>query len=264
MEEEFVETPEVVEEPVAEEPEVQEVEPAEELEGEEVAETPAAPEERKVPLKALEEERRKRQEFEARVKALEEKQTAPPPKQPTTIEEHFDANPQGVLSWIDQQITAKEAELDDAAVRQLERTKINLLQRQVFMSTQRQEVQRRSEQVRREMLKVAPELETNEAALKATAKEMGYNDTDLENIFNPEVVGDFAVRALTAVKKFHDMKNAGKTLKTKEVKQPTKVESAGNGIPTKTAPDDASLKAQVARGEMSWGEYLTKAGRIPT
>ncbi len=94
IEETPVETTEAVE---AETPETEEVvQPSEPAEAEE----PKQEEPRTVPLQALQEERAKRQELEARMAALEGSQKQP---EPAPVPDMFD-NPEGYQAWQNQQI----------------------------------------------------------------------------------------------------------------------------------------------------------------
>jgi hypothetical protein len=182
-----------------------------------------------IPRKAYEDEKRKRQALEAKVKEIEAKVSTPAPKEPQTIEEHFDVNPEGVLNYLDQQIAAARSDYDESRERELLSQKTSLVARGMLNERHRQTRESSLSKLTTEIYKAVPDFEEKKPALVALAKEYGLDEKEASDIFDPAVIGETAVRMVKAWNKIHAERNAGKTMKTKEVKTPTKVEAAGTG-----------------------------------
>jgi len=212
--------------------------------------------EARIPEKAYMEEKRKRQELEAEVKAL--KATPPPAaKQPQTIEEHFDVNPAGVLNYIDQQIRDAKAGYDDTKVAELQATKTDLVARGLLNSERKTSRETFLTKVNAEIYKAIPDFDDKKAGMVQMAKEYGLNDQEAEDIFNPEVVGDTAVRMAKMMARVYSVTNAGKTAKGKEVKTPMKTESAGaGGFENRTAQDKQLARAKETGSLDDWAKAL--------
>lgn len=198
------------------------------------------PAEKTVPVKALQAEVKKRQELESRLKAIEEKQAAPPAREPQTIEEHFDVNPAGVLHWIKEQKAAAATVNDYTRVDELEQTRINLLERQVLLSGQRESEKTQAITINAEMERAVPGFSAKREAIQQTAIKLGLTKEDAADIFNPSVVGPAAVRMAKAFAKAHEIMEAGEKLKLKGKPSPNTVEgsggpaNSGNGSQPKT------------------------------
>jgi len=184
------------------------------------------PQEKTVPVKALQAEVKKRQELETRLKALESQQ---PAKQPQTIEEHFDANPAGVLNWLKEQRAAAEKAGEWEKSQEFEQKRIDLLERQVLLSGQRESKKTQTLSINHEIYKAVPDFDTKKAELVALAQELGLSEEDARDALNPEVIGESAIGMAKMLNNVYAIKNAGKTVMKKEVKTPMKTEPAGNG-----------------------------------
>lgn len=231
MEEEFEEVAEVEEQ--GEEAQVEEIE--EQPEQEEVAKESEQGEDEQhqaplIPRKAYESEKEKRQRLaaenaELKAQLAQKQEPAAAKREPQTIEEHFDLDPANVLGWVDQQIAAAQAGYDEDKVREWQAKKTDLVARGLLNQQRQQSVGSLSA----EMYKAVPDFDAKRPALEALAVEYGLNKDEAASILNPAVVGETAVRMAKMLNKVHAIANAGKTAKTKEVKQPTKVEAAGTG-----------------------------------
>lgn len=231
MEEEFQEVAEIEEqgeEVAVEETEEQPEQDAAEEETQQEEEQPAQRKTRApvVPRDAFEAVTGKLKKLEQENEDLRKRQEpAPVRREPQTIEEHFDVDPANVLGWVDQQIIAAQASYDEDKVREWQAKKTDLVARGLLNQQRQQSVGTLSA----EMYKAVPDFDAKRPELEALAVEYGLNKNEAADILNPAVVGETAVRMAKMLNKVHAIANAGKTAKTKEVKQPTKVEAAGNG-----------------------------------
>lgn len=265
MEEEMVET---AEEFVPETEEVPEPEEAEQPEPEEQeAEEPEAgqPEQGKksqpvIPRKAYESEKEKRQALEKKVQELEQKISAPPPakREPQTIEEHFDVDPARTLGYVDQQIQAARAAYDTDKEQEWKDIKTDLVARGLLNQQTQQTKAGQIASVKSEIYKTIPDFDAKQPELVALAEEYGLTPQEATSIFDPSVVGDTAVRMAKLMNKVHAIVNASRTAKSKEVKQPTKVEAAGNGgFSNKTATVQRQLAKAKESGNLDdWASLL--------
>jgi hypothetical protein len=251
MEDEFeeaVETEVEAEEAAPEETEEQQEETAEEPEQEADHQAPT------IPRKAYEVEKTKRQALEARIKELEQaKTTAAPAKQPETLEELFDVDPGAALTHVDRQIAAANAAFDADEAQKWKDAKTDLVARGLLNQGRQQSVGA----MNAEMYKAVPDFDTKKPELQALAVEFGLNEREAADILNPAVVGDTAVRMAKMLNKVHAIANAGKTAKTKEVKQATKVEPAGNGGFSNSNTTHKQLERAKASGNLDdWASVL--------
>lgn len=199
MEDEFDNTPEFESE---EEEQPEQVEPAEEgaeveVDAEpeqEAAEEPPPP--KHVPLKALEDERRKRQEFEEENRRLKEAQAQPQRvATPQTVEEIFDADPESVLGYLRSEIATKQAQLDreyDPALEreliQLRDTREDLRDRQTLAERRQRQMQERIAPVEAEIKTIIPDSK-KAAEIKAFAVENGLDAGLVEAMLDPRQAG---------------------------------------------------------------------------
>jgi hypothetical protein len=257
MEEEFDEAVETEVETEEQEP-VETEEQPEETETEEVEtqeEPPAKVKTRApvVPRDAFEAVTGKLKKLELENEDLRKRQEPAQKREPQTIEEHFDANPEGVLTWVNQQISAAQAAYDDDKVRELQAQKTDLVARGLL----NQQRQASVGTLNAEMYKAVPDFDAKRPQLQALAVEYGLNEKEAADILNPAVVGETAVRMAKMLNKAHTVANAGKTAKTKEVKKATKVEPAGNGGFSNNNTSHKQLERAKASGSLDdWASVL--------
>lgn len=185
-----------------------------------------------IPRKAYESEKEKRQALEREVRELREKATQPPPqpqKQPQTIEEFFDVDPAGTLAHVDKMIRDAQAAYDVDEAQKWKDAKTDLVARGLLNQQTQQTRESHIAKVNAEIYKSVPDFEAKRPELVALAEEYGLTSQEAQQILDPAVVGETAARMAKMLNKVHAIANAGKTAKGKEVKQPTKVEAAGNG-----------------------------------
>jgi len=194
-----------------------------------------------IPRKAYDSEKAKRQAEQAKNQGLEKrlqemeqqlaatKTATATPKQPETIEELFDVNPDAALSHIDQQIRAAKDAYDVDAEQRLKDIKVDLVARGLRSQHQRQSQETLASKINTEIYKAIPDFDAKKPALVALAVEYGLTEQEAAQVMDPAVVGDTAARMAKMLNKVHAVVNAGKTAKTKEVKQPNRTEPAGTG-----------------------------------
>lgn len=184
-----------------------------------------------IPIKAYESEKEKRQRFEQENKELRQQlETAvKPAKEPQTIEEHFAVNPQGVLSYLDQQIAAAKAEFDQEKVTELVDLKANLAIKSMLNATAKTTQDAELAKLTSEIYKAVPDFDTKKPELIQVAIDNGLTEKQAHDILDPDMVGEAAVNMAKMLSRVHAIVNAGKTAKGKEVKTPMKTEPAGNG-----------------------------------
>jgi len=187
-----------------------------------------------IPRKAYQAEKEKRQGLEKRLQEMEQqlaatKTATATPKQPETIEELFDVNPDAALSHIDQQIRAAKDAYDVDAEQRFKDIKVDLVARGLRSQHQRQSQETLASKINTEIYKAIPDFDAKKPALVALAVEYGLTVQEAAQVMDPAVVGDTAARMAKMLNKVHAVVNAGKTAKTKEVKQPNRTEPAGTG-----------------------------------
>lgn len=244
-----------------------EVEEATEEPTEETAEeteVPATPEEGtdvKVPLKALQEEKRKRQEYEAKLKEIEERLNAvPQPKQEQSLEDIYAADPQGTTSRINAEIARLQNDDPFQNAEQIERLrdlKIELREKvQVRQVTS-------EKQFVAELQREVPDLQAkSDEYTKFALEQLGYDRETLATLTNPSIVGGkAAIKFVKAVATQYARANATQTIKAKSVQaQPTKTETPGSGSPPSNNELAEAWKTAEATGNFT--DYLVKAGLV--
>lgn len=221
-----------------------------------VAEVDEKEDDIKVPLKALQEEKRKRQEYEARLKELEERVK---PKE-ETIEDLYDKDPQGVTSRINAEIARLQNDdpfANAEAIERLRDLKIELKEK----STMRRVTSEQSfvANLQREV----PDLHQKADAYTDFAiTELGYDRHTLETLTNPAIVGpQAAINFVKTVAAQYNKAQAVKTVQQKAVQpKPTTSEPPGKGIPAQTQ-DIGRLKAE-AKASGDWSKYLDAVGAL--
>lgn len=249
------ETTEQAEETTTEETAAEETVPATTEEETTTTEEVEEPEEVKVPLKALQEERRKRQALEAQLKAAENK-----PKGQETIEDMFIRDPAGTLTSINAEIKrlAEEDPYGNAAqIETLRDLKTDLRERgQSHQQAQAQEFVK-------ELNTIIPDFMSKQRALtKFAVEELGYDMDELSESTNPQVVGKrSALATIRVIAKQYEKATAAKTVKQKEVAtKPTAVEAPGTGA--KPSAESIDRLMEEARETGDWSKYLDARGLL--
>lgn len=262
-----LEEPEEVEETVEEEtvPTTDETE-SEEVDEEVVEESDEEVEtDRKtVPLTALEDERRKRQEYERQLKELQEGlnevKGKVPQEAPKDIFEAFDRDPKGVTRDLNARIKQLRAEdpigyADE--IDSLQDLKSDLRVREVQNIQKQLQKQTKTSEVLQKINSVVPDFNSKVGVLEEFAiKELGYTREDLIRATNFDN-GDAAVREVARINKLYERFHA-KPEKKVVKKKPTEVEGAGKGI--KKA--DVSREELMARAKETgdWAGYMEQLG----
>lgn len=249
-------------EPTSEEPEQEE--PVEEEE------------EKKVPLKAVMEERKKRQEYEERLKRQEEeiqalKQTLPKPP-PKDVYEAYDQDSNGVIASLNNEIDKLVA--DDpyghaSRIEKLRDLKAELRNREVQKITQHLSQQTEAAKVIAEVKAACPDIDELIAPqgdepvgplVRFAVEQLGYTQEDLQEL-EPHR-GMSAARKAKALYKAYKL--AHPTPEKKEAKpRPTPVEQAGRGIPKQAVNADALFERAKRSGKNDdWAEYFIAKGLV--
>lgn len=248
---------------VAEETPQEEVEAVEET-GEEVEVTPTAEDDETdeetgtVPVKAVVEERRKRQALEKEVEELKKSQPPPQPQPPAqkTVYDYYDEDPQSVMQWINGEI-AKLTEEDPfgnvAKIELLRDQKADLRQYGISKASEL------STSFRQEIQKAVPKMD---AVTEYAVKELGYSSDEMKFLTAPaqnKAEADFKLKTLKTIQRAYDKENAGKGIDKKEVKrQPTQVERPGSGVSTPSPKLQKLLDEAKRTG--NWMAYIEAAG----
>lgn len=210
-----------------------------------------------IPRKAYESEKEKRQRAERERDELKEQLSKAAPKQPTTIEEAFDMNPAEVMAYLDREMLNARAAYDQEKLEELRDQKNNLLARAVLNAEHRTSRETAVAKINAEIYKAVPDFEAKRSELVQLAEDYGLNKKEAEDILNPLVVGETAARMAKMLNKVHAIANAGKTAKGKEVKQPNRVESAGNGGFNNNNGTNAQLTKAKTTGHLDdWAAIL--------
>lgn len=181
---------------------------------------------------------------------------AKPQEQPSDIFDAYDADPEGVLQYVDGQIRELSATGDAeslAAIRQLESLKFDFNRRDVQKLREQTTTQSEQSIIMNEILTAVPDLATKQIKLKEFAlSELGYTEEELANETNPAVAGMGAARAIARINTAFDKAQARKTVRRKRVKQPTNVEKpSANGF---EKPETDELK-QTKQAALESGDF---------
>lgn len=188
-------------------------------------------------------------------------EAAKPPKQPETLEEAYDANPQEVTQYIDGELAKlinEDAAKNAVDIEQLRNLKQTLAFREINTLRDQRQSQARSQQVMQKMISAVPDLETKQGALAKFAIEvLNYTSEELASATNPSVSGEAAVRTVSRINAAYEKFNASNSVHSKQKqKQPTKVEAPGGEFTTKTPERHTELKSKAIRGETPWSNYF--------
>jgi len=198
-----------------------------------------------------------RAELKRRLEEVERSVGGRQPQQ-RTIEDDFKENPQGVLSGIRQMIAEKEqtdpfgteiSHLRNAYNYYTER----LLTEQYTATKQAQERSAAYEMVAEHISDFSPK-QREEMSTFAVEK-LGMTNDFLLRVTDPDLVGkESAALAVIAIANAHKLykSSQGNVIAKKEVKTPTKVESAGNGFKAENPPVWNAEAAIMARHKGSF------------
>jgi hypothetical protein len=190
-------------------------------------------------------------------------------RQPATIEEAFDRDPEAALRHIDGQIAKERARLGGAeafeAIQQIEdlrSIKDNLMLRGMANQRKISEINTVASRVESEVHKAIPDFAKKEPSLTEYAiRELGYSLEDIRFLTDPSNTGKYASKWILQVNKMYDMSKAKTTVEEKRVKTPPKSESAGTGGgEDQNATYTAALKKATETGD--WTEVLKLKGVI--
>lgn len=148
------------------------------------------------------------------------------------IYEAFDNDPQTVLKNLRDVLAQKKTEspFSEEVIR-LESLKDELIERKIYQQERQTQVSQMTNQVNAEVYKAIPDFETkSEQLTKFASEDLGLTIDEIKALTNPAVMGPMAAKITVAVNKLYDIKNAGKSLKSKEVKKVPKTEKAGSGF----------------------------------
>lgn len=190
-------------------------------------------------------------------------------KQPASIEEVFDKDPDGTLRYIDSQIAQARTKLDtgDAfeALKQIEELRSvrdGLLTRSMSQQKKASQTSALAAQAQAEVLRAVPDFQKKEGALTEFAiKELGYSFDDIRFLTDVSNTGKYASQFVIQVNKMYEMAKAKSTVETKVVKTPMRQEGAGTGGGDDNAATyRASLKKAQETGD--WTDVLKLKGTL--
>lgn len=247
-----------VEEAEEEETEEVETEEVEEVEAEEVEEE----EPKKVPLDALKDERRKRQELQERLDQLEQRISEPQPQKPKSLEESYREDPKGVMNALTDQIAAAEQEGNVVQAERLRDLKQDLRNTDVVALRKSQEQQIKQQQLNQALLEAVPDYATKHKVLTDFAiEEMGYSMQELAQRTDPATQGVAGIKEIVRINNLYEKFMAKSTVPKKKVKKVTSVEKPSSGGGKK--PDNLAKKFKQAKesGNTSdWADALMDLG----
>lgn len=190
-------------------------------------------------------------------------------KQPATIEEMYDKDPDGTLRYIDSQLSLERNKLDtgDAfealkKIEELRSVKDALFLRSLSTQRRNNEVNTVVSNVKTAVLKAIPDFEKKEGELtKFALTELEYSLDDLRFLTDPANTGEYAAKFILQVNKMYEMSKAKTSVEQKLVKTPLRQESAGTGGgEDNTATYRAALKKAQESGD--WTEVLKMKGTL--
>lgn len=217
-----------------------------------------------VPLSALEDERRKRQEYERQLKeiqdGLNEVKSKVPQQAPKDIFEAFDRDPKGVTRDLNARIKQLRAEdpigyADE--IDSLQDLKSDLRMREVQNIQTQLQKQTKTSEVLQKINTVIPGFNSKVGVLEEFAiNELGYTREDLIRATNFDN-GDAAVREVARINKLYERFHA-KPEKKVVKKKPTDVEGAGKGIKKADVSRDELMSKAKETG--NWAAYFEAIG----
>jgi hypothetical protein len=209
-------------------------------------------------------ELRKQQELlQEEVKSLREAQVAQKQTvEPQTVYEHFDADPDGTLQYIDGERRKLESQNGDGQfaenIRQLDKLENDLVryESKKFRDTLNHQQQVASAYTA--LQQAVPGIETKQEALKDFALSyLGYTPNTLAQATDITTSGQSAVETIARINTAYEKINAVTLAKAKKVTPaPVKVETPGSGFETPVRDTYADKLKQAKAGEISWQEML--------
>lgn len=228
-----------------------------------------------VPLKAVVEERKKRQELEKQLKALADGQEAlrkavTPAQKPKDIYEAFDQDSDGVLRDLNgelKKLVSEDPYGNAEKIEQLRDLKDELRRREVTKLTNQLSQQSQAQQVIADVKAACPDIEQlvapidgyeNGKLIKFAVEELGYAPEDVEEL-DPRR-GMSAARKVKALYKMY--KTANPEPQKKEVRpKPAAVEPPGQGIPKQQVNLNKLFEQAKRTGSADdWAAYLEAKG----
>jgi hypothetical protein len=155
------------------------------------------------------------------------------------IYEAFDHDSKTVMQNLRQVLAQKKVESPNSdEVIRLEMLRDELMERKISQQENNTRLADMSNRVTADVYKAIPDFETKSEKLTEFATtELGLSIDEIKALTNPSIMGPMASKITVAVNKLYDIKNAGKGLKSKEVKKAPKTEKAGSGF---AAPKEKS------------------------
>lgn len=201
-------------------------------------------------------------------KRLEELEKRVQPQRPATIDEAYDQDPHGTLSYIDSEIAKARTKIKDdplAAIDEIEglRTVRDRLRDRDLTATKNQiKVNEIVDDVRSEVLGEIPDFDERADKLSDFAmNRLGYSLQEVQKFSDPMAVGKMAKTFISMVNQKYEMENASKTLPKKEVRTVPKTESPGKGeLDSLNATYAQAVKKAQKTGD--WTEVLNLKGVI--
>lgn len=209
-------------------------------------------------FQSLAEERKQLQLFQQQMQQAQQQQ------QPArTLEEAFDKDPRGVMQAIDAEI-AKKIDEDPMEAMRLQNVRLQLSERRMQQQEQYSRANQMVVQTQAQIKSAIPDFDTKAEKLTEFATTLGFTPDELGVLTDPARTGAFAAKLTLALNSAYDMMHSGASLKNKQVKNPTKVESAGAGLKPKAnaSLDSYKQKAMSSGSVDDWANYYEMKSRI--
>ena len=209
-------------------------------------------------------ELRKQQELlQEELRSLREAQVAQTKAvEPQTIYEHFDADPDGTLAYIDNERRKLESQNADGnfneSLRQLDKLENDLIRHESKKYRDSLNQQQQISTAYTALQQAVPGIETKQEALRDFALEyLGHTPNSLRDATDLSTKGMSAVDTINRINIAYEKFNAVKNAKAKRVTPaPTKVEQPGSGFEAPVKDVYAEKLKAAKSGEISWAEVL--------
>lgn len=216
-----------------------------------------------VPLAALEDERKKRQEMEVELKSIREGVDSLKSQQaPKDIFEAYERDAKGVMRDLNSEIS--QLATDDAygnapKIEQLRDMKDELRRKEFTNLQTTLNQQTTASKVAQTITQAIPDIQTKQVELtKFAIEELGWGAQELQERTNFSQ-GDSAAREVIRINKMYDKVHAKPQAKLVKAK-PTQVEGAGKGL-SKNEPNMDNLRLE-AQKSGDWTEYMDAKGLL--
>ena len=184
---------------------------------------------------------------------------AKPKQQPQDIFEAYDQDPDGVLEYVNGEISklSENPQENLLAIEQLRDLKLAFNRRDIQRFQDASKSKNQARQHVQKMMEHIPDLPSKQASLREFAlNELGYTPEELAYETDPTKVGENAVRAVMRINAAYDKFNARKTVKEKKApKVPTKVEKPANNDGTRIQPDDLEELNELKKKGIKTGNF---------